>query len=235
MKKVYNHTTGKLEGPVEFSPSKILILEGLHTLFTPGLRRLIDFSLYVDPAPDVKREWKVKRDVDKRGYSEQEVIEEIRKRQADYSRYIAPQRKYADAVIHIAFSRFGRELGWTRNVYRVTFIQAPLSEQGDYSCLSINLPLLPMMDTPAFYLEYGHQVRDGEVIATFTLDGEFDRKFLIPFFRSLEGETGVDPAAVYESRDFLTPPEIAQLIFCWRIIHDILSPALYADIPTAER
>ncbi|HON81284.1 MAG TPA: phosphoribulokinase [Methanoregulaceae archaeon] len=225
MKKVYNHKTGKLEGPVEFSPPKILILEGLHTLFTPRLRRLVDFSLYVDPAPDVKREWKVKRDVDKRGYSEQEVMDEIRRRQADYSRYIAPQREYADAVIQIGFSRFGRDLGWTRNIYRITLLQAPAAEPGDDPCLSINLPLLPTVGTRAFSLEYKDKIRGGTVTAAFTIDGEFDQQFLIPFFRSLESETGVDPATVYDGRRFLTPSEVTQLIFCWRVIRDILSPA----------
>ena len=105
-KMVYNHSTGTLEGPVEFSPSRILILEGLHTLYTAELRECLDFSLYVDPAQDVKREWKIKRDTGKRGYSEHEVMDEMRIRQADYSRYIAPQREVAGAIVHIDFSRY---------------------------------------------------------------------------------------------------------------------------------
>src|SRR5512139_3835774 len=48
-KPVYNHTTGIFDPPVIFSPKKILILEGLHTLFTPLLRKNLDFTLFVDP------------------------------------------------------------------------------------------------------------------------------------------------------------------------------------------
>ncbi len=48
-KPVYNHETGGIEGPIPFSTKKILILEGLHTLYSPALRALIDFSLFVDP------------------------------------------------------------------------------------------------------------------------------------------------------------------------------------------
>ena len=222
-KKVYNHTTGTFEGPVEFSPSRILILEGLHTLFTPALRGLIDFSLYVDPAPDVKREWKVKRDTGKRGYSEQEVMEEIRKRQADYSRYIAPQRECADAIIHIAFSRFGRELGWTRNIYRISLIQAPLTETIDDIGFTIGLPILAMTETCPFSLESDHRTIRGQKMAALTVDGEFDMRFLPLFTRYFRKETGIDPAVVYGERHCLPPSEIIQLIFCWRIIRDILS------------
>jgi len=35
-KPVYNHTTGTFDPPVIFRPRKILILEGLHTMYTPG-------------------------------------------------------------------------------------------------------------------------------------------------------------------------------------------------------
>ena len=38
-KPVYNHTTGTFDTPVIFRPNKILILEGLHTMFTPNLRK----------------------------------------------------------------------------------------------------------------------------------------------------------------------------------------------------
>ncbi|NYT21221.1 MAG: phosphoribulokinase [Methanomicrobiales archaeon] len=224
-KKVYNHTTGMLEGPVEFSPSRILILEGLHTLFTPGLRELMDFSLYVDPAPDVKREWKIKRDTGKRGYSEVEVMEEIRRRQADYSRYIAPQRKCADAVVTISFSRFGRELGWTRNIYRITLLQTPVAEPGDEIGFSIALPLLATTTTCPFSLEYGHRTAGGREMAALTIDGECDQRFLPLFLRYLGKETGIDPAIVVGDRKCLSPSGLVQLMFCWRIIREILTRA----------
>ena len=224
-KMVYNHATGTFEGPIEFSPSRILILEGLHTLFTPALRRLIDFSLYVDPAPDVKKEWKIKRDTGKRGYSEQEVMEEIRKRQADYNRYIAPQRECADAIIHVAFSRFGRELGWTRNIYRISLIQIPLADTTDGIGFTIGLPLLATPGTCPFSLEFDRRTLRGRTMAAFTVDGECDQSFLPLFTRYLEDETGVDPELVYGERRCLPPSEIIQLIFCWRIIRDILSRA----------
>jgi phosphoribulokinase len=222
-KKIYNHTTGTFEGPEEVSPSRILILEGLHTLFSPGLRGLLDFSLYVDPAPDVKREWKVKRDVGRRGYSEREVMEEMRRRQADYFRYIAPQQEHADTVIHITFSRFGRELGWARDIYRVTFLQKPLRGSGDEPGFSLSLPVLATTGTCSFSLECSHRMRNGTMNPALTVDGEWDQRFFCGITRYLEEETGVNPAAAYRNRNCITPSEIIQLVFCWRVIQDIRS------------
>ena len=61
-KPVYNHATGTFDPPVPFASKKIIILEGLHTLFTPRLRKLLDFSVFVDPDPEVKYAWKRQRD-----------------------------------------------------------------------------------------------------------------------------------------------------------------------------
>ena len=138
-KNIYNHSTGRLEGPVYLPPARIIILEGLHTLFSPGLRSLLDFSLYLDPVSEVKREWKIKRDMEKRGYSEREVRDAISRRIKDYQAYIAPQRRYADAVIEIGFSKFGRELGWEKNVYRVSLLQTALEKSADHLFLEIDL------------------------------------------------------------------------------------------------
>ncbi|MDD1706726.1 MAG: phosphoribulokinase, partial [Methanoregulaceae archaeon] len=224
-KMVYNHSIGILEGPVKFTPSRILILEGLHTLYTAEIRENLDFSLYVDPASDVKREWKIKRDTGRRGYSEQEVIEEIRRREADYSRYIAPQREVAEAIVNIAFSRFGRDAGWIKNTYRTSLFLNPVPEMSGSTGFIIGLsPLLAMMSCP-FSLEYSHQVVGNRSMAVLTADGEFDSQFISSFAVSMEEETGVNPSKVFKERSCLTPSDIIQLILCWRIINDILSRA----------
>ncbi|MDT8358392.1 MAG: uridine kinase, partial [Methanomicrobiaceae archaeon] len=48
-KPTYDHDNGTFGPPEPFAPTKIVILEGLHTLFTPALRSLLDFTLFVDP------------------------------------------------------------------------------------------------------------------------------------------------------------------------------------------
>ena len=66
---------------------------------------------------------KSERDMNKRGYSAADVKRHIEVRKPDYERYIAPQKEYADAVIGIDYSEYGRDLGEERNVYRVTLSQ----------------------------------------------------------------------------------------------------------------
>ena len=138
-KPVYNHTTGTFDPPVIFHPHKILILEGLHTMFTPGLRKYLDFTLFVDPAKEVKSDWKIRRDVRMRGYSRDAVIEEISEREPEYERYIAPEKEYADAVIGIDYSEYGRQLGEERNVYRITLSQTRMKHTIENIDLSLNL------------------------------------------------------------------------------------------------
>ncbi|MCK7540290.1 MAG: hypothetical protein MZV63_60060 [Marinilabiliales bacterium] len=90
-KPAYNHATGRFDPAIPFTPHKILILEGLHTLFTPGLRKQMDFSIFVDPEKEVKYEWKRRRDMAWRDTSGA-VAEEIGLREDDYEAFIAPQR-----------------------------------------------------------------------------------------------------------------------------------------------
>ena len=124
-KPVYNHTTGTFDPPVIFRPTRILILEGLHTLFTPTLRKYLDFTLFVDPAREVKYDWKLRRDMAKRGYSKEAVLGEIAKREPEYERYIVPQKEYADAVIGIDYSEYGKALGNDRDVLLRHALPAP--------------------------------------------------------------------------------------------------------------
>ncbi|MDD4126284.1 MAG: phosphoribulokinase, partial [Methanomicrobium sp.] len=93
-KPVYNHKTGEIDPPVPFIPSRIIILEGLHTFFTPRLRELIDFTVFVNPEKGVKYDWKIRRDVFERGYKKEDVLAELKSREDDYKKYVEPQARY---------------------------------------------------------------------------------------------------------------------------------------------
>ncbi len=228
-KKVYNHATGNLEGPVYVSPTPVIILEGLHTLFSERLRRLLDLSLYVDPAPDVKREWKLKRDRDDRGYSPGEVRQEMIRREADYRSFIAPQRQYAQAIIGIHFSRYGRELGWSRDIYSIALKMEPLPWiQPDVS-FRFDLGSLLSLPGRSCSMEF-LPVPEGETKRVMIRsDGFFPPDMADPLVRAIKSETGRDPAEFFRSRTGILPTEIVQLLICWKIIlhrhaiHDLLA------------
>ena len=50
----------------------------------------------------IRRRWKVKRDVAKRGYNEDEVAAELARREPESAAYIRPQRAHADIVVRFA-------------------------------------------------------------------------------------------------------------------------------------
>jgi phosphoribulokinase len=218
LKMVYNHEKGTIEGPVRFPPSKILILEGLHPFATPELRELVDFSVYVDPAPAVKREWKLKRDIEKRGYSEREVTLEMARRESDYRNYVAPQREVADSVISIDFSRYGREIGWMKNIYRISLTQ-PCREGMPASAGPV-IPLgglFPKCDHN-FFLEYVSDEKDGKKTATLSIDGEMSDQMVRGLRNIISHETGISYPEQDEPEKIYTATDFFRMFLSWKII-----------------
>lgn len=218
-KPVYDHAIGSFGAPVSFAPGKIVILEGLHTLFTPQLRNLLDFTLFVEPDREVKETWKIRRDMAKRGYDRDQVLREILERQPDYLRFIAPQREFADVVVRISHSKYGSALARTRNVYQVSLIQDPMDQTiGDVD-LAVDLFGILSLAERNFLLEFiNHENprrRRGEIV----FDGELGGHVVRRLEQSIEEQTHVRPIAIARGRDYVTAVDVAQLIIAWRIIH----------------
>ena len=218
-KPVYNHTTGKFDPPVVFFPNKILILEGLHTLFTPRLRKYLDFTLFVDPVKQVKYDWKIKRDVINRGYSYDAVQEEIIEREPVYEQYIAPQKEFADAVIGIDYSHYGREAGSERNVYQVTLSQTRMKQNLENIDLSLDLYSILSLSERNFSLEFITSDHGGHRMGELIMDGELSAHVVKKLEHSIEKQTQVHPISIFRNHAYVTAGDLAQLILCWRIIH----------------
>ena len=102
LKPVYSHQTGEFEPPAYVRPAKFLLVEGLLNFHTETLRSLHDVRVVLAPPEDLRRAWKLKRDCTRRGYTTDEVLAELDKRQTDAEAYVQPQRAFADIVV--AFS-----------------------------------------------------------------------------------------------------------------------------------
>lgn len=102
LKPVYDHSTGELTRPEQVEPADTVIIEGLLPLHTPVMRSCFDVRVYLDPPEEIRRRWKVKRDTTKRGYSAEQVLAELERRQPESEAFIHPQRSWADIVV-----RFG--------------------------------------------------------------------------------------------------------------------------------
>lgn len=102
LKPVYSHETGNLVRPELIEPREYVIVEGLLPLYTRLARACCDVTVYLDPPEDIRYKWKVERDVSDRGYTEEEVTEQLQKREPESEAFIRPQRQHADIV-----ARFG--------------------------------------------------------------------------------------------------------------------------------
>jgi phosphoribulokinase len=218
-KPVYNHVTGTFDPPVIFRPKKILILEGLHTLFTPTLRKYLDFTLFVDPDQDVKFDWKLRRDMAKRGYSKDAVLQEMAERKPEFDKYILPQKEYADAVIGIGYSEYGKALGNDRNVYCITLSQHRMKHTIENIDLSLDLYSILSCSERNFSLEFLTCGQEGQCMGKLIMDGELSTHVVNKLERSIEDQTKVHPIAIFRHRQYVTAGDLARLILCWRIIH----------------
>ncbi len=99
LKPVYDHSTGSLVRPEYVEPREFVLVDGLLAFSTPVLRDFIDVKVFLDPPESLRREWKIKRDTTKRGYTAEQVIEEMDRREPDAQQFIRPQREYADIVV----------------------------------------------------------------------------------------------------------------------------------------
>ena len=218
-KPVYNHATGTFDPPVVFRPQKILILEGLHTFSTPTLRKYLDFTLFVNPDREVKYDWKIRRDMKSRGYSRGEVMAEIREREPDYIQYVAPQMQYADAVISVGYSGFGKDLGDERNVYRITLAQKRLRQVLEDIDLSLDLYSILSLSERDFSLAFLQSGEGTSRMGELIIDGELSEHVVKKLEQSIERQTRVHPIAIFRNREYVTAGDLTQLILCWRIIH----------------
>ncbi|MBD2499193.1 phosphoribulokinase [Anabaena azotica] len=99
LKPVYSHKTGTFEPPQYIKPNKFVIIEGLLGYSTRAARECYDVRVYLAPPEDLRAKWKVKRDTQKRGYTPEQVLAELEKREPDSEQFIRPQRQWSDIVV----------------------------------------------------------------------------------------------------------------------------------------
>ncbi|HEX7660332.1 MAG TPA: phosphoribulokinase [Pseudonocardiaceae bacterium] len=102
LKPVYDHDTGMLTRPEYVEPRQFVIIEGLLPLYTKALRACFDVTVFLDPPEEIRYQWKIQRDTQKRGYNEEQVLAELARRGPESTQFIRPQRGHADVVVRFA-------------------------------------------------------------------------------------------------------------------------------------
>ena len=97
----YDHDSGKMSKPFTVKSNDIIIASGLHALYLPILRECYDLSIYLDIDEDLRTYFKVQRDVNKRGYTIERVLDALAKRKPDSEKFIRPQAAFADLIFSL--------------------------------------------------------------------------------------------------------------------------------------
>jgi phosphoribulokinase len=99
LKPVYRHTDGTFGPPVYVKPAHFTVVEGLLGYLLPEMRAAYDVRVFLNPPEEIRRRWKVQRDCSRRGYTTDQVLGELDRREPDSEVFIRPQRRYADIVV----------------------------------------------------------------------------------------------------------------------------------------
>ena len=223
-KPVYDHSTGAISGTVPFGPAPVIIVEGLHPLYTERLRSLIDFKIFVDPSRSVKRLWKVRRDVGERGYNPDQVMAEILQREPDYKLYVDIQKIYAEIVIKIQDSRFHPSplqaepaIDWYSVRLILPTLDQPVSEVG----LTIDLSKILHRSEHEFSIEFQRDDYYGKNVGIMTVDGEIHQSMIAELEKKLGDSLGTYAIISDRRQEYVNAIGLAQLILTWSCVEKL--------------
>ncbi|CAN5133820.1 phosphoribulokinase [soil metagenome] len=216
LKPVYDHDTGELTRPEYIEPREFVIVEGLLPLYTEAARACFEVMVYLDPPEELRIAWKLGRETKKRGYTEDEVREDLKKREPESEKFIRPQRARADIVVRFA----------------------PIEERGETADdpLSATLLLRPTIDHPEMHQILGDDTNqamhlklirddDGKPVDAVHIHSYAEREITKKVEQDIWDELGVD-APLPESLGRLAPDSdsrdeplaLTQLILLYHMI-----------------
>lgn len=84
---------------ITLNPSELIIVEGLFLFHYEGVRRILDFSVFVDVDPKIQLDRRLYRDQETRGYSREDIIYQWDNHVLPcYENYLHPYKKDADFI-----------------------------------------------------------------------------------------------------------------------------------------
>ncbi|WP_456477965.1 phosphoribulokinase [Geoglobus ahangari] len=219
-KPVYDHSTGEIRCCERFEPSEIVIAEGLHTLYE-GLNELYNYRIFVDPAREIKRRWKLKRDVEERGYRREDVIREIIQREPDYKRYVDFQKIYADTIVKIypSMLRSSERIAYLSSqeeMYRVRLVFTNLSVSMKHVGLKLDLSRMIKAGERDFAISFFSDYYHGKRASFIDVDGFLSVEIFESLLDVLREETGEELR--WDVGEYASSTEVAKLMICWNLV-----------------
>lgn len=164
---VYDHARGTLERPRRVEPRQYIIIEGMLGYSSRALRDCYDVKVFLEPEEELRVKWKVARDCAERGYTPDEVMHSLDKRQYDSVTHVQPQRTFADMVV--AFHRPETAPDESGGKLDVRHILRPTLPHPDLS------PVLESGSKSGFRLALARDV-DGKPVDVLDISGDIGAK-----------------------------------------------------------
>ncbi|MBW3630069.1 MAG: hypothetical protein KY464_12320 [Gemmatimonadetes bacterium] len=95
----YEHANGTFGSIRTIEPREMVLVRGLLGYPTEELRSLYHLAIFVHPEPELLFRWKLRRDVQTRGYTEAEVLKYIAHHLLDSKEFVLPQSERADLLV----------------------------------------------------------------------------------------------------------------------------------------
>jgi phosphoribulokinase len=166
LKPVYDHRHGTLESAEYVRPKGFVIAEGLLGYATRAMRDCYDVKIYLDPEEELRVKWKMHRDTTVRGYTREQVLAQLGRREADSQNFIHPQRTFADIVIR--FQRSAEANGSDTRL-DVRHLLRPTLPHPDFT------PLFDGSSNAGLHLELARD-RDGKPVDVLEINGNISDK-----------------------------------------------------------
>lgn len=94
-------THGRLSGDAKLHPAAVLLVEGLWLFRQSRIRNWFDFKIFIRSSSELCTERRLQRDTMERGRTRDQVLEQLTRYTLPMSeRFVAPQEKWADLVLH---------------------------------------------------------------------------------------------------------------------------------------
>merc|ERR1712087_1049612 len=193
-KPIYNHDTGYKDKPELIEPNKVMVFEGLHPIYDEKARSQLDLGIYIDIVNDVKFAWKVQRDVAERGWTEDQVRQDIEKRLPDFSAYVDPQKANADVILRYEPSDKGLPY------LKVKLIQ---KKDGAFPMVTLEKELKLTGSKPGAVLKQYDEDWFGSPATVVEMDGEIDMdnmaEQVAEIEKNMEGLNGKSPTELTDA------------------------------------
>lgn len=225
---IYNHETGDFDPPQEFKPTPIVIVEGLHALYSEFLP-FYDFSIYVDASREIKWMWKKGRDTSDRGHDTEALEQEMFKREAAYKRWIDFQKTDAMIVVKIFpsqlpdMARYQFLGNLAADSFKIELLMEPAKKPLPSLILPFDLAMIMDFRVPPFLLASVPSKYWGRDVLDIHIDGEMSPQTVEALAGHLESCTGVplhggDTESTVRSLDPVSSMRFTQLLITWRFL-----------------